>query len=263
VGLARRAAHRLARTLLPGVPPAVREVALALAARAGTGPAVLPGAPPGPVLVVAPHPDDETIGCGGALARHAAAGDRVTVVVATSGGATRGGGRDVEAERERECRAACAALGVGEPVFLRLPDGGLSAAVPRLAGELARLGAGAAVAYAPALLDPHPDHRAANLALAAAGLPAEVLGYEVWSPAAADVVLDVGGVWDRKEGALRCYPVALESVDYVAACAGLAAYRGATAGLGPGARAEAFVRLAAAEHADLVARLTAPAGRPR
>lgn len=263
MGLARRAAYRLARTLLPAVPPGAREVALALAARAGTGPAVLPGVPPGPVLVVAPHPDDETIGCGGALARHAAAGDPVTVVVATSGGATRGGGRDVEAARERECRAACVALGVGEPVFLRLPDGALSSAVARLAEELGRLGAGAATVYVPALVDPHPDHRAANAALAAAGLEAEVLGYEVWSPVAADVVVDVGGVWERKERALRCYPVALQSVDYLAASAGLAAYRGATAGLGPGARAEAFSRLALAEHAALVGRLSAPAGTPR
>lgn len=252
---ARRAAHRLARGLLPRVPPQARELALALAARAGTGPAVLPGVPPGPVLALAPHPDDETIGCGGALARHAAAGDAVTVVVATSGGATSAGGAGVEATRERECRAACAALGLGEPVFLRLRDGALAGEVDRLAAELRRLGAGAAVVYAPVLVDPHPDHLAANRALAAAGLGAVVLGYEVWSPAPADVVIDIGGVWARKEQALRCYPVALESVDYVSAMAGLAAYRGATAGLGPGSRAEAFVRLTPAEHAALAARL--------
>jgi len=251
---ARRAAHRLARGLLPRLAPGVRELAFALAARAGSGPAVLPGVPPGPVLVVAPHPDDETIGCGGAIARHVLAGDRVTVVVATSGEATGGGGAAVAAAREAECRAACAALGCGEPVFLRLPDGGLSGAVDALAAGLRRHAEGAALVYAPALLDPHPDHRAANLALAAAGLGAEVLGYEVWSPASVDTVLDVGAVWDRKERALRCYAVALESVDYVGAAAGLAAYRGITAGLGPHARAEGFVRLSDTEHADLLTR---------
>ena len=37
------------------------------------------------VVVIAPHPDDESIGCGGALCRHADAGDRVTVAFLTSG----------------------------------------------------------------------------------------------------------------------------------------------------------------------------------
>lgn len=38
------------------------------------------------VLVFAPHPDDEILGCGGTMARHVAAGDEVTVCVVTSGG---------------------------------------------------------------------------------------------------------------------------------------------------------------------------------
>ena len=37
------------------------------------------------VLVIAPHPDDEVLGCGGTIARSALAGDRVQVVVATRG----------------------------------------------------------------------------------------------------------------------------------------------------------------------------------
>jgi N-acetylglucosamine malate deacetylase 1 len=102
----RRRVHGLARRAVRGVPPAVREVGLALAARATDGPALLPGPPPGPVLVVAPHPDDETIGPGGALARHADRGDDVTVVVATSGERTTGGAGDVAAARASATFAA-------------------------------------------------------------------------------------------------------------------------------------------------------------
>lgn len=254
----RRWTHRAARRLAAGVPAPVREVALALAAGVGDGPARLPGPPPGPVLVIAPHPDDETIGAGGALARHALAGDAVTVLVATSGERTRGGNgsrRAVGSAREAECRAACADLGLGEPVFLRLPDGRLGDHIDALAAAVAAYGGLATTVYLPSLLDPHRDHRAANAAVAAAGLDAATYGYEVWSPGPVDVVLDVGTVYDRKERALHRYAIALESVDYVRAARGLSAYRSVAGGLGGAGLAEGFVRLAAEEHRAMCARL--------
>src|SRR5262245_30184806 len=84
--------------------------------------------PAGPVLVVAPHPDDETIGCGATLALHARRGDTVHVVVVTDGelGDPRGlfarddggAGSYVELRRD-ECRRALQALGVvSAPHFL-------------------------------------------------------------------------------------------------------------------------------------------------
>lgn len=256
VGL-RRFTHRVARRMARAMPPAARELGLALAARAVDGPALLPGPPPGPVLVVAPHPDDETIGCGGAIARHVDRGDAVRVLVATSGEATGAGprsDRDVRHVREAECRAACATLGAREPVFARLADGALARHVDDLAAAIAEHGRGCAAVYAPSLLDPHRDHRAANTALAVAGLDVDVYGYEVWSPAPVDVLLDVTDVYARKEAALRCYAVALASVDYIRTAGGLAAYRSAAGGLGGRGFAEGFSRLAAGEHAELSAR---------
>ena len=45
------------------------------------------------VLVLAPHPDDESLGCGGTMALHASAGDAVCLVIATDGGSSRAGSR--------------------------------------------------------------------------------------------------------------------------------------------------------------------------
>lgn len=257
----RRALHRLAGRARRRLPPAVAEIAAGLAARVVDGPGRLPGPPPGPVVCLAPHPDDETIGCGGALARHADRGDAVTVLVATSGERTAAGGGDVAARREAEVAAACDALGLPDPPrLLRLPDGGLAERVEALAARVAEHAAGAATVYVPSLLDPHRDHLAANVAVARAGLGAQVLGCEVWTPAPVDAVLDVTGVFERKERALACYATARERVDYGRTAGGLAAYRSAAAGMGGVGYAEGFLTLSADRHAALVARIAGGGG---
>ena len=74
----------------------------------------------GRVLVLAPHPDDETIGPGGALIQHAAAGDEIHVLFVTAGTSGDPTGAADPAEyaacREREARAAAEVLGVADRV---------------------------------------------------------------------------------------------------------------------------------------------------
>ena len=259
----RRIAHRTARKAANTLPPHLREIALALAARATDGPALLPGPPEGRVVVLAAHPDDETIGAGGTIARHAARGDDIAVVVATSGEATSGGRGDVGMARERECRAALADLGVTRnPVFCRLPDSTLHAAVDTLATALQAHASAADVIYAPSVLDPHRDHLALNVALAMAGLDADVYGYEVWSPAPVDVLIDIADTWEDKRRALAQYRTALESVDYVRVAEGLAAYRSAAGGLMGAGHAEGFLTLDAGTHRAAVGDLSVDGDGP-
>ena len=86
----------------------------------------------GGVLSVWAHPDDEAICAAGTLALCAQRGESVSVICATRG--ERGpisdpalASRDTLATvRERELRDACSALGVREPQFLDLPDGGVT-----------------------------------------------------------------------------------------------------------------------------------------
>jgi LmbE family N-acetylglucosaminyl deacetylase len=73
------------------------------------------------VLVFAAHPDDELLGLGGTVARHSAAGDDVTAVIAAEGTAAdhaEGAARRLE----EHARAAARILGVRDVRFLRLPD---------------------------------------------------------------------------------------------------------------------------------------------
>ena len=81
------------------------------------------------VLVVAPHPDDEMIGCGGSIMRHTQQGNSVTIAYMTSGDAYAFGkwcelddvrGRAaIGALREQEAVAGARCVGVSDLVFLR------------------------------------------------------------------------------------------------------------------------------------------------
>ena len=146
---------------------------------------------PGPVWVVAPHPDDEALGCGSLICALTDLGQEVWALLLTDGGfshpASRAYPRPRLGElRLSEWRAGLARLGVpaGRTRTLGLPDGALSGCDP------AEVRAGATRAFAAAppgtvLLpwgrDPHPDHRAA-WELVGAALPGGVrrLAYTVW-----------------------------------------------------------------------------------
>ena len=143
------------------------------------------------LLVIAPHPDDETIGAHALIARLRRRGVAVRVLVVTDGHASHPGSRRwprarLVRERQRETLAAVRRLGVGAGgvSFLGLPDGGLHL----MPGPIRR-GIAAAIrraprpllAVAPAESDDHPDHRAVAAALAAvraAGV--RTLAYPVW-----------------------------------------------------------------------------------
>jgi LmbE family N-acetylglucosaminyl deacetylase len=113
------------------------------------------------VLVLAPHPDDETIGCGGAIALHALAGDQVTVCVVTDGGGSRAGGippDEMVARRRSEARAAMEQLGSIDLIQLGLPEGTWQNAT--LIETLVRLlqDRQPEIIYTTSPVDYHPDH---------------------------------------------------------------------------------------------------------
>jgi LmbE family N-acetylglucosaminyl deacetylase len=201
-------------------PPGAWEAVLAARSAAGHGPIVLaPSARR--ALAIAPHPDDEVLGCGGSLSLLARQGCDVRVLVVTSGessvAAAGLSSQDTGDLRRAEATAACRVLGIDAPQFLGLPDGHIADHVDELTGHLAAAVATFApeVVFIPWLLDGHADHQAVAAALVGVTFrpTVEIWTYEVWSPLPANRIVDVSGVWALKEAALACHASGDESFD--------------------------------------------------
>lgn len=151
----------------------------------------------GPILIASPHPDDETLGCGGLIARCATQGCSITVLAMTNGEASHPGDRAWQEKlgdiRKNEQYSALKALGLAEPdvVSLGLPDGGLER-LGKEQGELieARIwevmqARGIRTIFVPAVDDCHSDHRVTARLLAAVALKHPVdhfFSYQIWPP---------------------------------------------------------------------------------
>ena len=142
------------------------------------------------VLVVAPHPDDEILGCGGLLLRLHQRGTRLTIVAVTDGEASHPDSlvatpAMLRVRRAAEAETASARLGlkgVGR-VRLGVPDGRVGDHRSELTDVLVALSAPGTLVLAPWHGDGHPDHDAAGSAAVAAAecSAAHLLRYLVWT----------------------------------------------------------------------------------
>jgi LmbE family N-acetylglucosaminyl deacetylase len=128
-------------------------------------------------LVVAPHPDDETIGCGALIARKRTAGTPVHVVVVCDGRSSHASSKIIGPDELVEIRAAevteaCRRLGVddGSLTLLGHPDESTTERHDQLAEQLRALieELEPDEVYLPSALDWHTDHRAVNRAVRSA-----------------------------------------------------------------------------------------------
>jgi len=189
------------------------------------------------VLVLAPHPDDETIGCGGSLALHTEAGDPVKVIFLTNGAkGDTSGKKDRETYmelRQKEAREACASLGVTDLEFWSYEDRALAGSRGVLVRLLDLLRAFLPdLVYVSSPLEFHPDHRATSFLLCDAirtcDTGFQVAFYEVGQPLAVNVLVDITRVMDLKKQALYVYKSQLEERDYADVIIGLNRFRSLT-----------------------------------
>lgn len=195
-------------------------------------------------LVLAPHPDDEVFGCGGAIASHVKHGIQVNVTILTDG--SRHG--DI-AVRMAESRAAAAVLGYGEPEFWGFPDRALrhdQDLVARLVQKI--VATGADLVYAPSPWEAHPDHRqtAGAAAEAVSRTGVRIAFYEVGSPLRHNLLLDITAHAEAKQKAMQCFASQMAQQDYGRHIAALNLYRTYTLASAVTA-AEAYLLLSAAD----------------
>ncbi len=219
------------------------------------------------VLVVAAHPDDELLGCGGTLARHADAGDEVHILILAEGATARkglavGDARDatLQALRAAATRAA-AIIGAHPPRFQGFPDNRMDG-LPLI--RVVRVVEAAVEAVRPDVVYTHHggdlniDHRITHQAVLTACRPLpengvrtllafETVSSSEWASEAVGTpfrpqrFVDIGAHLDRKCRALACYETEMRPFPHARSLAGvdaLARHRGASAGL---EAAEAFM----------------------
>jgi LmbE family N-acetylglucosaminyl deacetylase len=215
------------------------------------------------VVVVAPHPDDETLGCGGTLLRHVAAGERVHWLIATEMTRETGFSGDAIAKRDREIAdlaarygfAAVHRLGFATTTLDVTPRGDLVRSI----GDVFRK-TEPTVVYLPHHGDSHTDHAVMHEATIACTkwfrYPSirEVLAYETLSETASGagrrmdpfiptVYVDIAATLDRKLELLTIYQSEIGAFPFprsVEAVRALAMVRGSEAGV-PAAEAYALV----------------------
>jgi LmbE family N-acetylglucosaminyl deacetylase len=212
------------------------------------------------VLVVAPHYDDEVLGCGGLLLQLQASGAALRVLFLTDGA---GGVESIAdrvayaATRRAEAQRVGEILGLAGADHLDLPDGQLANRSAEIAAAVRRalLSSRPDLLLVPSPLEVTDDHRAAFAAVHAV-LHAErgaelapilpglrVLLYEVNHPAHPDLLVDVSAELPRFTAAMAAYASQEERHPYGAAGLGLRSFRAVT--LGPTVRgAEGYRRLA-------------------
>jgi LmbE family N-acetylglucosaminyl deacetylase len=211
------------------------------------------------VLAIAPHPDDEVLGCGGTLARHASQGDAVHVLIVTRGDPDLYPNDD-EAAIHQEIEAAHHRLGVASTTYLNFPAPRLDTiAGYQLAEAIAQVidQTQPDTLYLPHHGDIHVDHQRVYQAALVAARPInhcpvrrllcyETLSETEWSPPQSSAAFvptafsDISDFLEIKLQAMGCYGAELRDFPHprsLPAITALAQLRGATVGL---AAAEAF-----------------------
>lgn len=169
------------------------------------------------ILILAPHPDDEALGCGGTIALYSSNGVDVHLAVISSGENISKefvGDIDIAQVRRREMEAASRILGIKEIRFLGFPDGQLALHIDGIGERLREIidEINPDIIFVPSPLDYHNDHRAVSdvaLQFLIEGCSFKVAFYEVYGTVRFNTLIDISDVIGVKEEAIKNYHYSL------------------------------------------------------
>lgn len=186
------------------------------------------------ILVVAAHADDETLGCGGTIAKHVDSGDNVSVVFMTNGVGSRLKETDLDSiERALGSEGAMAVLGVSKIYQLDFPDNRMdSVALLDVVKALEHIirEATPSVIYTHFVGDLNVDHQVTHKAVMTSCRPQsccpvkeiytfEVLSSTEWNSCMAETFIpqkvnNITQQWDRKLEALKHYSMEMREAPH-------------------------------------------------
>ena len=198
------------------------------------------------ILVIAPHPDDDIIGCGGTIKLHRMSGHSVYIVYLTEGEkGIEGKDKNETSEiRKAEAIRAASKLDVSNTnlFYLHLEDGnviknsGMSTEFKKILETIRP-----EMIYVPSFFETHPDHYAANILLQHnLTFGVTIAGYEVWTPLIPNLLVNISTVAEEKRNALQEHASQLNQLPYDDASLSLNRYRAAMFGK-DAQYAEAFI----------------------
>lgn len=161
------------------------------------------------VLVIAPHPDDEILGCGGTIKKHTNKGDEVYLCIVTRA-YTPDWSQEFIDNRKKEIKCANEILGIKETFFLDLPTVKLDTIgqkkINDLIGEVIKK-TGPEILYLPFAQDSNKDHRLVFKAGLFASKPVKkILSYSYESPLfVPNLYIDIFNTLEDKLKAMSCY----------------------------------------------------------
>ena len=199
------------------------------------------------VVVIAPHEDDESIGCGGTVLKHAKNGGRLEIIFCTH----------YTQSRMEEAKLSAKTLGSKMNHFLQFESKTLYKQTDLLSKYFTKLFLRIEpdVIFMPFAIDSHPAHIAISKAFVKAykqtTVKSLIYAYSVWTTLIPNVMYDISDVWPEKQKAIECYKSQLASRDYIKMASSIAQYWAVVKGNNI-KYCEAFLKMTAKSYVNFV-----------